>query len=152
GSPDKCRGPGRPASWRCYAWRRWKIGTTRSGADRMSYALATIWHERSRFLPAILAVAFSAVLIAVQAGVLVGLLSMMSTPVDKADADVWVGYPGVRSVDLGQAVPQHYRNRVAAQPEVREVEEVEMGFAQWVVPPNATRKETLIEACMIIGT
>jgi putative ABC transport system permease protein len=118
----------------------------------MSYALATIWHERSRFLPAILAVAFSAVLIAVQAGLLVGLLSMMSTPVDKAGADVWVGYPGVRSVDLGQAIPAHYRNRVASQPEVREVEDVVMGFAQWVVPANANRKSTLIEACMIIGT
>src|SRR5207245_4785099 len=105
-----------------------------------------------RFVLASVAVAVSAVLIAVQAGLLIGLLSMMSTPVDKADADVWVGYPGVRSVDLGQAIPAHYRNRVAAQPEVREVEEVEMGFAQWVVPSNGTRKETLIEPCMIIGT
>ncbi len=70
---------------------------------------------------------------------------------DKAGADVWVGYPGVRSVDLGQAIPSHYRNRVAAQPEVREVEDVVMGFAQWVVPANANRKSTRIEVCIIIG-
>ena len=31
----------------------------------MSYSLTTIWYERQRFLPAILAVAFSAVLVAV---------------------------------------------------------------------------------------
>jgi len=118
----------------------------------MSYALATIWHERSRFLPAILAVAFSAMLIAVQAGLLVGLLSMMSTPVDKASADLWVGYPGVRSVDLGPALPAHYRNRVLAQPEVREVEEVVMGFAQWAVPATSKNPVTLTEVCMVIGT
>lgn len=30
----------------------------------MNFALATLWHERQRYLPGILAVAFSAVLIA----------------------------------------------------------------------------------------
>jgi putative ABC transport system permease protein len=118
----------------------------------MSYALATIWHERSRFLPAILAVAFSAVLIAVQAGLLVGLLSMMSTPVDKAAADIWVGYPGVRSVDLGMVIPEGYKGRVSSQPEVVEVEEVIMSFALWAVPANNRHKDTLSEVCMLIGT
>ena len=36
----------------------------------MSYAITTIWHERNRFLPAIMAVAFSALLIALQSGLL----------------------------------------------------------------------------------
>ena len=49
----------------------------------MSYSLTTIWYERQRFLPAILAVAFSAVLVAVQSGLVLGLLSMMSLAVDK---------------------------------------------------------------------
>jgi putative ABC transport system permease protein len=118
----------------------------------MSYALATIWHERSRFLPAILAVAFSAVLIAVQAGLLVGLLSMMSTPVDKAGAHIWVGHSGVRSVDLGMSIPEAWKGRLASQPEVEDVEESVMGFAQWAVPASETRQVTLSEVCMIIGT
>ena len=71
----------------------------------MSYSLTTIWHERQRFLPAIFAVAFSAVLVSVQTGLVLGLLSMMSIPVDKATADVWVSYPGIRSVDLGRPIP-----------------------------------------------
>jgi putative ABC transport system permease protein len=119
----------------------------------MSYALATIWHDRSRFLPAILAVAFSAVLIAAQTGLLVGLLSMMSTPVDKAAADIWVGYPGVQSVDLGRAVPTSWRNRLKQQPEVKgDVEEVIMGLAQWSAPPTAHRPVTLTDVCTVIGT
>src|SRR3954452_9212976 len=48
----------------------------------MSYALTTLGHERQRFLPAVLAVAFSALLIALQSGLLLGLLTLMSTPVD----------------------------------------------------------------------
>jgi TRAP-type mannitol/chloroaromatic compound transport system permease large subunit len=39
----------------------------------MNFALATIWHERNRFLPGVLAVAFSALLIAIQFGVLLAV-------------------------------------------------------------------------------
>jgi putative ABC transport system permease protein len=119
----------------------------------MSYALATIWHERSRFLPAILAVAFSAVLVAVQTGLLVGLLAMMSTPVDKSTAEIWVGFPGVQSVDLGFPIPSWWKNRLKQQPEISgEVEEVLMGLAQWSAPPTSSRPVTLTEVCMVIGT
>jgi len=119
----------------------------------MSYALTTIWHDRSRFLPAILAVAFSAVLIAAQSGLLVGMLSMMSTPVDKAAADIWVGYPGVQSVDLGRPIPTSWKNRLKQQREISgEVEEVIMGMAQWCAPPTARRPVALTDVCTVIGT
>src|SRR5215218_4795167 len=111
------------------------------GLHSMSYSLTTIWYERQRFLPAILAVAFSAVLVAVQAGLVLGLLSMMSKPVDKATADVWVGYPGVRSVDLGRPIPERWVSRVAAQPEVVRAESAVLGFVPWIRPgptPSAT--------------
>ncbi|MCU0702515.1 MAG: ABC transporter permease [Fimbriiglobus sp.] len=97
----------------------------------MSYALSTIWYERQRFLPAILAVAFSAVLIAVQGGLVVGLLSMMSRPVDMTAADVWAGYPGVQSVDLGRGIPERWAARVAAEPGVVRVETATVGFSLW---------------------
>ena len=116
----------------------------------MSYSLTTIWYERQRFLPAILAVAFSAVLVAVQAGIVLGLLSMMSLPVDKATADVWVGYPGVRSVDLGRPIPERWVVRLAAQPEVDRAEPAVLGFSLWTRPgPNAT--STVSEVCTIVG-
>jgi putative ABC transport system permease protein len=98
---------------------------------RMGYALATIWYERQRFLPAIFAVAFSAILIAVQGGLVIGLLSMMSVPIDKSAADVWIGYPGVQSVDLGQKIPERWVNRVANQPEVTRTEPYVINFVMW---------------------
>lgn len=117
----------------------------------MTYSLTTIWYERQRFLPAILAVAFSAVLVAVQAGLVVGLLSMMSVPVDKAAADVWVGYPGVRSVDLGRPIPERWVVRLAAHPEVVRAESVIIGFSLWT-QPGTTSAGTISEVCTVVGT
>lgn len=118
----------------------------------MTYALATIWHERNRFLPAILAVAFSAVLIALQSGLLLGLLSMMSAPVDSARADLWVTYPGVRSVDLGRGIPEAWSYKLEEQPEVDQVEPCVMGFGLWTIQGTTSRPDVRTEVCMIIGT
>jgi putative ABC transport system permease protein len=94
----------------------------------MNFALATIWHERNRFLPGVLAVAFSALLIAIQFGVLLGLLSLTSVPIDRAAADIWVGYPGVPSVDLGRPIPDRWVSRIKAMPEVDRVEKYVIGL------------------------
>lgn len=88
----------------------------------MGFSLATLWHERNRFLPGVFAVAFSALLIAVQCSVLLGLLSLTSIPVDLASADLWIGYPGVLSVDLARPIPERWISRVKAQPEIDRVE------------------------------
>ena len=117
----------------------------------MSYSLITIWYERTRFLPAIFAVAFSAILIAVQCGLVIGLLSMMSLPVDKATADVWVGYPGVRSVDLGQPLPERWVSRVADQPEVERTETSVIGFSMWT-PVSTFQTPGTPEPVTIVGT
>ena len=117
----------------------------------MTYALSTIWFERQRFLPAVLAVAFSAVLIAVQAGLMLGLFSMISMPVDQSLADVWVGYPGVRSVDLGRPIPERWVSRVSAQPEVERVETAMIGFSLWIRSTSRERP-TPPEVITVVGT
>jgi putative ABC transport system permease protein len=117
----------------------------------MTYALATIWYERQRFLPAILAVAFSAVLIAVQCGIMIGLLSTISLPVDKSLADIWVGYPGVRSVDLGRPIPERWVNRLEAQPEVIRTEPAILGFSLWTKVSSREAPSTP-EVITVVGT
>jgi len=117
----------------------------------MTYALTTIWYEKSRFLPAVLAVSFSAVLIAVQSGILIGLLSTISIPVDKAEADLWVGYPGVRSVDLGRPIPERWAARVEAQPEVIRTEPAVIGFSLWTRVASRDAPATP-EVITVVGT
>jgi putative ABC transport system permease protein len=113
----------------------------------MPYSLNIIWHERLRYLPAILAVAFSALLIALQSGLLLGLFNLMSIPIDHADADIWMGYPDVLSVDLGRAIPESWMSRLAKHPEVERVEPCVLGFAGW-----RSVRTGKVEVCTVIGS
>src|SRR3954452_13075120 len=112
----------------------------------MSYSLATLWHERQRYLPGVLAVAFSALLIALQCGLLMGLFSITSIPIDHTRADVWMGAPEVLSVDLGRPIREDYLARLARQPEVDRCETYLQGFAYWAQADGGT------ELCMVIGS
>src|SRR3954451_3002209 len=113
----------------------------------MSYALTTLWYERQRFLPAVLAVAFSALLIALQCGLLLGIFSITSLPVDSTSADLWLGGPGILSVDQGAPIPATYLASLAKQPEVEQCEIYLKGLGSWVKPDAHGS-----ELCMVIGT
>lgn len=111
----------------------------------MGYALQTLWHERARYLPGVLAVAFSAVLIGVQCGLLLGLFSLTSLPVDRSKAHVWLGSPKLLSVDLGDPIPESFADRLASEPGVDRVELYYQLFANYTKPDGGSDK------CMIIG-
>src|SRR5881275_2496582 len=104
----------------------------------MSYSLQTLWFERQRFLPGVLAVAFSALLIALQCGLLLGLFSITSLPVDHTHADVWVGSPQALSVDLGRPIQESYYSRVQLQRGVEKTEIYLQGFAYWQKPTGGS--------------
>jgi putative ABC transport system permease protein len=112
----------------------------------MCFSLATLWHERSRFLPGILAVAFSALLIAVQGGLLFGIFSLFALPIDRSRAELWVGYPGAPSVDLCLPIPRAWEARLAVQPEVERVEMYVYGTLVW------GKRGGGIETCSVIGS
>src|SRR5262249_20428119 len=117
----------------------------RSG-DVMPYSLATLWHDRQRFLPGVLAVAFSSLLIALQWGLLLGIFSITSIPIDHTRADIWMGAPEVLSVDLGQTIRGSYLGRLDVQPEIERTEPFMQGFGYWSKPGGGR------ELCMIIGS
>jgi putative ABC transport system permease protein len=111
-----------------------------------SYSLTTLFHERQRYVPGVLAVAFSALLIALQCGLLLGLFSITSIPIDHTHADVWMGAPAVLSVDLGRPIPESTLARMGVQPEVERCEPYLQGFAFWAKPGGGS------ELCMVIGS
>ncbi|HXG13018.1 MAG TPA: ABC transporter permease [Gemmataceae bacterium] len=112
----------------------------------MVYSLATLWHDRNRFLPGVLAVAFSGLLIMLQSGLLLGLFSLTSTPIDHAGADVWVGHPTAGSLELGRPISERWVNRVAMEPEVTRSEAYLQAFAVLRKPDGGS------ELCTVIGT
>jgi putative ABC transport system permease protein len=111
----------------------------------MSYALQTLWYERHRFVPGILAVAFSCLLIALQCGLLLGLFSITSIPIDMSRADIWVTHPKVPAVDLGRPIPEAWMSYVEV-PGVERVEPFMEGFGYWDKPTGGT------ELVLIIGS
>src|SRR5438874_868386 len=100
----------------------------------MGYSLTILWHDRSRYIPAMLAVTFSALLVALQVGLLLGTFSMVSSPVDHTSADIWVSQPRAVSVDAGQSVPESWRNRLEVLPEIVETEPFIQMFFPWAKP------------------
>src|SRR4051812_41483897 len=104
----------------------------------MSYSLTMLWYDRQRYLPGVLAVAFSALLIALQCGLLLGLFSITSIPVDRSRADLWMGAPHVLSVDLGRPIRASNQARLAVQPEVERCELYLQGFGYWSKPTHGT--------------
>ena len=111
----------------------------------MSYSLATLWHDRQRYVPGVLAVAFSCLLIALQCGLLLGLFSITSLPIDNTNADIWVGHPDVPSVDLGRPIRAAWQSYLAM-PEIERFEVYLQGFAYWDKPTGG------VELCMVIGS
>jgi putative ABC transport system permease protein len=113
----------------------------------MPYSLAILWRDRNRFLPAVLAVAFSAVLIAVQCGLVLGLLICTSVPIDHARADIWVLTSDAASLPQTYAIPEEWRLRLAEQPEIERTEGYLLGAGSWHKPNQGSG-----ELCYIIGS
>jgi putative ABC transport system permease protein len=112
----------------------------------MPYSLTMIWREPRRYLPAVLAVAFSDVLITVQVGLLLGALAVLALPIDHSEAQVWVASPQVLSIELGHPIPESWRSRLASIPEVIETEPYLYGFSYWRKPLGGS------EVCCVIGS
>lgn len=112
----------------------------------MEYALEILWYERRRYLPAVFAVAFSALLISVESGLLLGMLSFATLPIDHTHADIWLVGPALESIDLGSLIPESFLARVAADPEVDRCEVYLQAFSSW------SKRDGSTELCMVHGS
>lgn len=111
----------------------------------MQFTLAILWHERRRFAPAVFAVAFSALLVALQGGLLLGTFSTVSIPIDHSDADLWIGDRKILSVDMGRTIPVGWQSRLCL-PEIKQSEPYVQGFANWRKPSGA------VEMVIVVGS
>jgi len=96
-----------------------------------SLALKSLIHDWRRFSPAVVAVAFSGLLVLLQAALILGIFSLSSLYVTKSSADVWIGYPGVQSVDLGRPISEQAELSAWRQAGVKQVEPLLWGSGQW---------------------
>src|SRR5690606_11835692 len=98
------------------------------------FAIRTLWFEKKRYVAGVLAVAFSGMLIAMQVGILMGLIGVVSVPIHNSTADIWVTYPNTPACDLGRPIPNYWIDRLWMQPEVEAADEYIQGFTYWKTP------------------
>lgn len=95
------------------------------------FALKTLLHDWRRFAPAAVAVGFSGLLVLIQAGLILGVFSLASVYVARSSADIWVGYPGAQSIDLGRPVASVTEAFLRLDSRVRQVEPFYWGSGSW---------------------
>lgn len=94
-------------------------------------ALKTLLFDWRRFAPAAVAVGFSGLLVLLQAGLILGVFSLASIYVTKSSADLWVGFPGVQSIDLGRPIGGATELFLRADSRVAQVEPFYWGSGEW---------------------
>jgi putative ABC transport system permease protein len=102
----------------------------------VALARRTLIHEWRQFLPATLAVAFSGVLLFVQGALVLGIFSSASVYVSASGADLWIGFPGTQSVELGRPVPEIAELRARMDPATARVERFQWLDGDWRGPAD----------------
>jgi putative ABC transport system permease protein len=100
----------------------------------VALARKTLIHEWRRFLPAILAVGFAGLLQLLQAALVLGIFGSASVYITGSSADLWAGYPGTQSVNLGRPISQDVAMRLRMDPDVAKVEPFRWVDADWRGP------------------
>lgn len=99
-------------------------------------ARKTLVYEWRRFLPSALAVAFSGLLLLVQAALVLGIFNSAAVYIKKSGGDLWVGYPGTQSIELGRPIPRDAEVRLLMDPEVARVEPFRWIDGDWRGPAD----------------
>jgi putative ABC transport system permease protein len=88
----------------------------------IALARKTLVHEWRRFVPAVLAIGFSGLLLLVQAALVMGIFGSAAVSVTASTADLWAGYPGTQSVNFGRALNPDVELALRMDPAVASVE------------------------------
>jgi len=99
-------------------------------------ARKTLVHEWRRFLPSALAVAFSGLLLLVQAALVFGIFNSSAVYIRSSGGDLWLGYPGTQSIELGRPIPQQAEIAALMDPAVERVEPFDWIDGDWRGPAD----------------
>jgi putative ABC transport system permease protein len=109
----------------------------------MSLALATLVHEWRRYLAAVIALAFSGVLILSQVGLMTGILRAYTATIDRSPAEIIILPPKAQSLmGTTQAeLPSRIRPRMYLHPDVVAVDTWEDKVGEWTNIPKPGEKQ-----------
>ncbi len=97
----------------------------------IALARKTLVYEWRRFVPVVLAVGFSGLMLVAQAALVLGIFGTAAIYVKASSANLWAGYPGTQSVNFGQSVDPDVAMRLLLDPDVEAVEPFEWVDGDW---------------------
>lgn len=109
------------------------------------FAIAILFRERGRYVPAVFAVCFSSLLLTMQLGMLLGFLDTTSRPIDRVNADLWVASADAKAIGYSHPIPEAWASRLASHPGVDRVAPYVYGFTLW------HKHDGGLEQCFLIG-
>ncbi|MBW3617671.1 MAG: ABC transporter permease [Proteobacteria bacterium] len=122
----------------------------------MTLALSTLIYEWRRYLAAIIALAFSGLLVLAQTGMFMGIGAAFSATIERSPADVMVLAPKATSLFGGNSgVPRRLMPVVYKHPEVVEVADMDTGWGRWqnvseTAQPDAPKDDAKAKATNVM--
>ena len=108
----------------------------------MSLALATLIYEWRRYMAAIIALAFSGLLILAQVGLFVGIAQAFTATIDRSRADIMIMSPQSESMmGDGQGLPRRVQPLIYLNPQVVDVKDMDGDGALWKNLPKPGEKQ-----------
>lgn len=108
-------------------------------------AIRTLVHDRGKLIAGLIGVIFSVVLVNIQGGLFLGLISKASLLVDRSNADIWIGHRGMHNVDFPHNLPLRWLHRVRGIHGVDEVEPLRIAFSEMSLPDGE------FESVVVVG-
>lgn len=111
----------------------------------MSLALATLLFEWKRYSAAMVALAFSGLLILAQVGMFTGIVNAATASIDRSRADLMILAPKNESlINSGpNSLPERIQPQIYLNPQVVEVESLDGDGARWVNTPAPGKKAVI---------
>jgi len=108
-------------------------------------AIRTLIYDRGKLLAALVGVIFSVVLVNVQGGLFIGLMSKASLLIDQGDAEIWVGHRGMHNLDFAHQMPLRWLHRVRSVPNIQDAGPMRITFSEINLP------EGKFETVVVVG-
>ena len=109
-------------------------------------AFKTLVADRGKLLTALVGVVFSIVLVNVQGGLFIGLISKASLLVDQGGADIWVGHKKMDNVDFPFDIPRRWVQRIRSIEGVKRAEPYLVGHSVMTLPDGG------FEQVLVVGS
>jgi putative ABC transport system permease protein len=107
----------------------------------MSLALATLLYEWRRYMAAVVALAFSGMMVLVMAGLFTGIIHSDFATTERSRADIFILPPKVTSmVNSNISLPARVQPQIFLNPHVTEVRAEDDAFGEWVNHPGPGAK------------